>query len=385
MNQKVDRRQFIITTGTVLTMPMLFKSFSYGSQIGDDFPVTIPPEDLDTPILKSIFYGITAPNSHNTQAWKFKIQGDTEMLLFVDENRILHETDPLARQMHISHGTFIEILTIGASSLGFRTEVSLFPEGEYELPEVGKKPVAHIRLVPDSTVKTNVLFSEIHRRITNKLNYWGDYISKEEFEKLKSLIVVGPIEYSFYNKPEEMRPLLDLFYRGMEIETNTYRTYDETKDWFRFSDEEIHTKRDGLSLEGIGITGIVLWYAKMTLSPDNWHNKFNRNTGLSGYKKKIKSSKGLIFMKTKTNTMKDWVKIGREYARLNLAVTKLGLSIHPMNQVNEEYDEMTPVREEFEALVGLKEGEKVQMIARLGRADESFKSLRRDVEDMIME
>ncbi|HNL02610.1 MAG TPA: hypothetical protein PKJ30_15975, partial [Leptospiraceae bacterium] len=69
---------------------------------------------MSDPILIAINVGITAPNSHNTQPWKFRIISPLEMILYVDEKRILPVTDPPVRQVHISQGTFLELLSIGA-------------------------------------------------------------------------------------------------------------------------------------------------------------------------------------------------------------------------------------------------------------------------------
>jgi hypothetical protein len=62
---------------------------------------------FEYPILKAISTGITAPNPHNVQPWKVKIINPTEMLLFVDEKRLLPVTDPPTRQIHIGQGTFL--------------------------------------------------------------------------------------------------------------------------------------------------------------------------------------------------------------------------------------------------------------------------------------
>lgn len=59
---------------------------------------------LDSPILKAISYGVNMPNPHNTQAWKFKIISDTDMLSYIDESRLLPMNDPSTRQIHIGSG-----------------------------------------------------------------------------------------------------------------------------------------------------------------------------------------------------------------------------------------------------------------------------------------
>jgi hypothetical protein len=59
--------------------------------------------------------------------------------------------------------------------------------------------------------------------------------------------------------------------------------------------------------------------------------------------------------------------------------------MHPLNQVLQEYPAMDRLRHEFELLAGQGEGEKVQMLVRLGRALPGFRSPRRDVDSFLVE
>ena len=134
------------------------------------------PVESNTPILKSIGIGITAPNPHNTQAWKFKILNDYECTLYVDEKRILPETDPSTRQIHIGQGTFLETLSIGATGLGYNSEVNYFPDGFYDLNEIGIKPVAHIKLTKSDKQNPCSLYDSLSKRQTTRTEYSGSII-----------------------------------------------------------------------------------------------------------------------------------------------------------------------------------------------------------------
>src|SRR5262245_1540724 len=100
----------------------------------------------DTPVRQGVAYGIRAPNPHNTQAWKIRLVSETQMVLYVDEQRLLPVTDPPSRQIHIGCGCFIETLAVGMSGHGYSATVDYLPEGAYELAEAGRKPVAAITL-----------------------------------------------------------------------------------------------------------------------------------------------------------------------------------------------------------------------------------------------
>ncbi len=100
----------------------------------------------ETPIMRGAGYGILAPNPHNTQAWRIRPVSATQLLLYVDERRLLPETDPPARQIHIGCGCFIETLAVGMSAHGYATSVDYLPEGSHGRAEAGRKPVARITL-----------------------------------------------------------------------------------------------------------------------------------------------------------------------------------------------------------------------------------------------
>lgn len=119
--------------------------------------------DLDSPILKAIGYGVNAPNPHNTQAWKFKIESDDELLFYVDEDRLLNMTDPTERQIHIDCGCFIEALKIGANIMGYHTNIDYFPEGVYKYGDIGSKPVAKISLLENQDIEVDDLSNYLYK------------------------------------------------------------------------------------------------------------------------------------------------------------------------------------------------------------------------------
>ena len=63
----------------------------------------------------------------------------------------------------MSHGTFLEFLELAAMEKGLRATIELFPEGEFAPEKIDNRPVAHIRLSTDGTVKKDPLFSHVFR------------------------------------------------------------------------------------------------------------------------------------------------------------------------------------------------------------------------------
>ncbi len=391
-NKNISRKKFLIHSGVVLTVPLFLKycaSTEYPRLIGKsgiDPIENANAQGMSDPILKAINVGITAPNPHNTQAWKFKILSSTEMLLFVDEKRILPITDPPARQIHIGQGTFLELLKIGAKQIGYDVDIKILPDGEYKFEEIGKKPVAKVKLI-ETKSNGHRLYDFVKTRATNRAVYEGDLITKEEFAKLMDIGKAEHSDLTFIQGEAGIKPFKEVFFDAMKLESTTYRTNEESRIWFRFNDKEIQTKRDGIALPDQGLSGFTRWMAEtffMGPEPEKFHDKKGLEIFLSRYKEKIDSTKGIVFWKTKTNTPKDWILTGMDYARFHLAVTSLGLKMHPFSQALQEFPEMEIERMKLESLTGVSGKEKIQMIVRLGRSDYRYFTPRRNSKDMII-
>jgi hypothetical protein len=345
------------------------------------------PSSYEIPVIKAIAYGITAPSPHNTQSWFIDTLSSTEMLLYV--KHLIPATDPPARQIHMGAGCFIECLEIGMSAEGFNTSVDYFPEGEYTIQafEIGTKPVAKISLVKEANIEKDILYDYIYDRGTNRKPYKGEMLTVEEFGTIKSLIGDMHSEMIFIEGEQDMAPYLSIFNRAMELETRTTSTNEETRQMFRYTEEERMEKGDGISIPQMGMDGFMRKLAEKSLKGGDsitWHSEKMFKATMRGISKGISSSKGLIMFKSSQNEMLDWVLTGRDYARYNIAIAKLGYVTHPYNQVIQEYPEMMDLQGEFNELTAPSGDEKIQMIVRIGRADPSYKSWRKNVEDYII-
>jgi len=341
----------------------------------------------DTPILQGIAYGIQAPNPHNTQAWKFELKSDTEALMYIDERRLLPVTDPPARQIHIGAGCCIETLAVGMSGHGYQTNVEYLPEGAHGLDAIGRKPVARITLHKAATTRRDELADSIPRRQTNRKRYTGPLLTDQEADQLRSQAASHKVELLTLNQPDEMRPLLDIFYRAMEIEVTTSRTWEESRIWFRYNERQRRAQRDGLSAAQAGVDGmprrLMEWYLRDG-DPARWYSKRSTSSFVKSFRKGLDSAKGVLLLKTQTNGQSDWLEVGRAFVRVHLTLTQLGMTCHHCNQVLQEYPEMAELQAEFNQLLEVHAPEKVQLAVRVGRADRAYVALRRDRQEFLL-
>lgn len=384
----MKRDEFLLTTAQILALAAVDgctnpTTSQAGSKPTDPRP---SPDAYDRPVLKAIACGLNAPNPHNTQAWRFRLLSDTEMLFFIDPARLLPATDPPARQIHIGCGCFLALLQTGMSARGYVVRLRYFPEGEYtQLADIGKKPVAHVQLVKQTT-NPDPLAAYINARRTNRLPYEGPLIQTAEYDQWVKVAQPAHVTPRLINDPTDLTKHLDMLIEAMHVETLTYARHEESRSWFRESDEQTAIHRDGLCLPANGTTGLKKWIAEWLMSgkkPDRWHGNSARNSFLSDYDKTSRTARGLVLLTTPTNTPSDWLRTGIDYARFQLAGAQLGFYMHPMSQALQEYAEMNTLRGRFEQLTGVVAPQKIQMAVRVGRAETPFLTYRREVSDFI--
>ena len=381
----MNRRNFIYSAGAVVTASTL-PFYFFNDEKGKDPKKRLNPLEFKQPTLKGITYGINAPNPHNTQAWKFKLLSKNEMLFFVDETRLLKATDPQARQIHIGCGCFLECMKLGMQRAGYATQIDYFPKGNYQAKDIGEKPIAKIVFTESDSQKVTQISNYIFQRKTSRLNYKGS-ISDTEFKNLLQKTANSFSEIRLINKPAELEQILPVLYKGMEIETFTFNTHEESRKWFRQNDTRIEEMRDGINLPGGGVTGIIKWVAERqlrTLDQETWHSKKFNEISLKKHKVKVLSSTGIVVFKTHSNNFSDWIQTGHEYFRFTLACTQKDFYLHPLSQVLQEFDEMKLLRKKFEHFMKINAQEKIQMVVRIGKSKPPYYSFRRLTNDFII-
>lgn len=116
---------------------------------------------------------------------------------------------------------------------------------------------------------------------------------------------------------------------------------------------------------------------------ESWNKNSNVEAGLARFNKGVDSSKGLVYWITETNTIKDWINVGRDITNFLLVLTKNDLYAHPLNQGIQEYKEMDETRKKLESLMKTTNEQKIQMIVRIGKSEKPFVSYRRHLNDLI--
>ena len=106
---------------------------------------------------------VAAPSMHNTQPWRFEVNGPV-IDVFLDGSRALPAEDPTGRAMRIAAGAATFNLRCAAASLGFASWFGLVPDAA--APDLVARIVVEPTTEPDPVLTS--LFEQIPRRHTSR-------------------------------------------------------------------------------------------------------------------------------------------------------------------------------------------------------------------------
>lgn len=329
-------------------------------------------------------YALLAPNAHNMQPWLVDLSYTNTIVLHVDPTRLLPQTDPYSRQILISHGCFIELMMMAASSLGYRTRVEYFPDGEFNNQHIDNRPVARCHFHLDSTIVPDPLFAHVLHRRSNKEPFDAAALSTEHAAALPATLnTMDDMHSAIVTDPDIAQHLRTLTASAVQIEMRTPRTHQESIAVTRLGAREINEHRDG-----IDIHGPLIWWAKNLglLSQEKFvtPGSFAYQSGMDYALGWAGSTPAFGWLISRDNTQRSQVRSGQAYLRLNLQATALGVAMHPVSQLLQEYPEMQDLQHEFLSLVTKQPAEHVQMLVRLGYAKPVPPSPRRELADLVL-
>lgn len=348
-------------------------------------------QKFDDPRLQLAAHGLLAANGHNMQPWKIKLDADRRVFyLFADSERLTREVDPMARQTMVSQGTFLEYVRVAGEQLGYKTEISLFPDGEYDeqaLAESMKnKPVAKISITKVEAKKSHSLYEYMFMPDTNRAAYEKTPLTSDQSNQLLAINTDGDMSLKLFQDPENLKKLGNYAVKGAEIESVIHRINQESADIFRANEYAKNKYRYGFSLEGQGTKGFMKYVMQglITLVPSINNEKTTADLYVKSTRTAVDNTPAYAMIITKDNSRAEQVKSGMLYSRLILTAHALGLVMQPPSQVIEEYGEM---REQYEQIHRdyAPNGATIQMFVRIGKPTEEVpQTMRRDVSELIL-
>lgn len=345
-------------------------------------PWSTATEGFGDPRLDVLAYAILAPNPHNMQPWQIALGEGAEFTVFCDLDRLLPETDPPNRQITIGFGCFLELVRQSAAEFGLRADISYFPEGE-AWPLLDRRPVAHVELVEDLSVRPDPLFSSVLDRRTNRLPFdTSRQVDTGALAELQAGTVDG-VEILATADAALVDELRTLTTDAWSVEWDTASTRRESIEVMRIGKAEVDAKPYGLSIDDrltstIGLLGLM--------SPEALDNPKSSayRESFKFYERACASAMAFVWSTTPSNTRRAQLEAGRAWVRTQLLANALGLSFHPLSQALQEFPEMAEHYKRAHELLSSNGGYTVQMLARLGYASSVGPAPRQALESKLL-
>lgn len=304
-----------------------------------------------------IRYAVLAPNTHNTQPWKFKITKNI-VSIYPDFSKKLKVADKMARELWISLGCALENLLIAGQNFGFKHSIKY------------SKNKIEVKFIKSKT-KKNKLFEFITKRVTNRRKSKKIKLSNKEINELRKIKYKQGVNSYLLDTKKDLNELKKLIFKSNNIFLSNEKYKEELLDWIKFNDDEIKKTNDGVSYKSMDMPSIPKrigkWIMGYFLKP-SFVNKEDE--------KKINNSSGVVLITTSRDDEKSWIRAGRTMERLLLTLTSLNIDYSFMNkacEIEETRNELKKITKQFP-----------QIILRIGHSKPVAHSPRKDLGQNII-
>jgi nitroreductase len=281
---------------------------------------------LDPTWRAILYHASLAPSGHNSQPWRVRIVSRDTWMIEADPDRRLPAVDPQNRELLLSLGAFVENLSLAAGAMGWGTDIVVIGRERHD------REVVLITLHRDKPTAYDV--QAIRNRRTVRQGYMPKEIAAAHVRILAEQ-TDGHLAY-FPRGSEHAACLRDATVENYRVQAGRDEAQQELVRWLRLDDRAVREHRDGLSLEGMEITGIKGWFLRHFAEPADFFKVSYRQQGIDGTAALAAQGGGWIIINSPGQTVSDLIASGRRFQRLALSAQELGIGIQPMSQVLEE-------------------------------------------------
>ena len=317
----------------------------------------------ERPQMRGIIrYASLAPNGHNTQPWRFRIDEDG-IVIAPDFSRRTPVVDPDDHHVFVSMGCSAENLALASRARGQSGDLRFDPT-----------PPGSVAFgFGDGPSAETSLFDAIPRRQSTRADYDGRQVSPSDLRMMASAATVPGVGLVLITDKPRIEKVCDLVIAGNSAQMASVDFMRELKAWLRFSPRQAIEMGDGLFSAASGSPPLPAW-----LGPHMFDWFFRAAAENDKYARQMRSSAGVAVFVSQRADPEHWVLAGRACQRFALQATALGLKCAFINQPVE----VAHLRPELAALVGMPDC-RPDIVMRFGYGPTMPFSARRPVEEVM--
>lgn len=314
----------------------------------------------------AVRYAILAPSSHNTQPWRFVINGN-ELLVCADRTRSLPNIDPFDRELVISCGAALFNLRVALAYFDVPVEITTFPQSSE--PDV----VARIKFPEQGPGLKDLtdFFQSITKRTTNRGPFVEEDVPDAFIERLKLAAEAEGVDARFARTLTERERIAALVAEADRRQFDDIRFRRELASWIHPS-----RKNDGMPASSQGFDALVDFTTPIVAMAIR---TFDLGNGVAAAHGQLaRGSPLLVILSTPADNNGAWLTAGMGLERLLLTATELGYSTSYLNQPIELSELRKTLADEW-AVDGYP-----QLLLRVGRGFPVPHSPRRSIADVLL-
>lgn len=330
----------------------------------DEGPLS-PVASTEARLRFSLNYAVLAPSNHNSQPWRFFVDGDTVMLC-ADRTRALSVVDPFDRELVISCGAALFNLRVALSHFGLGYAITLLPSDAE--PDVLAKVRVFASKGGDASIAS--LFNAIPRRVTTREAFHAEAVAPEIQHRLLGAAEAEGVQAVSIDDLHRREEIAQLIADADRIQFHDPRFRRELASW-------IHPRRmdDGMPAYGPGVSKLLDIAVPLVASAIR---TFDLGAGIAAAHESLVQASPILFcIGTGIDDPPSWLAAGQALERVLLTGVGSGLTASYLNQPIETEQ----LRDSLRRAAGMTT--QPQLLLRIGRGPLAAHSPRRPIQDVV--
>jgi hypothetical protein len=319
--------------------------------------------------------GTLAASPHNTQPWRFQLQGET-IQVFADRQRHLGHGDPEHRLMLMSIGCALENMSVAAGRLGFEAAIDIDAARRFD----GDGHCATMRLRRAAAVTEHPWFDAMFVRQTTRSDFAPlGAVAERYCRAVDSQCDLPGIAVRWY-EGAAAAPIRALTGESVRAYVNDDARQRDSMQWFRITRREWEAQRDGVAIFTSDAPAPIKRWVELFGTRDDLTSAKFREGEIEVVDRLAQATPlwGVIYADRAHHDTR--VHAGRMAERVYLETAARGLAIQPLNYPTE----IPGVAARLKAALAIPPQSELLFVFRVGRAPYLERSVRRSLIDVLV-